>query len=152
MLASLIWLLHMLFILWVVVTPFTDNEPMLVLHALVIPFLWLHWWLMDDTCFLTLVEQRLRGLPADQVPEKSFFFKLVSPVYKIKDSEVRKGAWIASVVLWAVTVRKVLRRPAMIREVFTNARHAVRGDRIGVVDSVPVDGGGIVAAAPLLVA
>lgn len=115
MLANLCWLLHLVFVVWVLVVPFTNNEPMLVLHLIVIPFLWLHWWMSDDTCALTLMERHLRGVPA----EESFFHNLVSPVYKIRDGDVRVVSWMLSVLLWMVTLSKVLKRPEMVREVFT---------------------------------
>lgn len=114
LLANVCWVLHVMFLLWVVVTPFTNNEPMLVLHLMVMPFLWFHWWLNDDTCALTLMEQHLRGVQQ----EESFFHSLVSPVYKIRDGDMRTVSWIASVVLWLITLSKVMRRPAMVREVF----------------------------------
>lgn len=114
-LANVCWILHILFVLWVLAVPFTDNEPMLVLHLMVMPFLWLHWAVNDDTCALTLAERHLRGVSSDD----SFFHNLVSPVYKIKDDDLRVVCWWFSVGLWLVTLSKVLRRPAMIREVFT---------------------------------
>lgn len=114
-LANVCWVLHMLFVVWVIVVPFTHNEPMLVLHLIVMPFLWFHWLLADDTCALTLMERHLRGVSSDE----SFFHNLVSPVYKIRDQDMRTISWVASVVLWLLTLRKVLKRPAMIRDVFT---------------------------------
>lgn len=114
-LANVCWVLHILFVLWVLAVPFTDNEPMLVLHLMVMPFLWLHWAVNDDTCALTLAERHLRGVGS----EESFFHNLVSPVYKIRDDDLRVVCWWFSVGLWLVTLSKVLRRPAMIREVFT---------------------------------
>ncbi len=117
-LANVCWVLHVLFVLWVLVTPFTDNEPMLVLHLMVMPFLWLHWAVNDDTCALTLAERHLRGVSAND----SFFHNLVSPVYKIRDQDLRVVCWWFSVGLWLVTLSKVLRRPAMIRDVFTGRR------------------------------
>lgn len=113
-LANVCWVLHILFVLWVLIVPFTNNEPMLVLHLIMLPFLWFHWWVNDDTCALTLAERSLRGVPS----EESFFHNLVSPVYKIRDSDVRSASWVISILLWLVTLAKVLQRPAMIREVF----------------------------------
>ena len=114
-LANVCWVLHLLFVLWVLVVPFTSSEPMLVLHLMVMPFLWLHWLVNDDTCALTLMERHLRGVSA----EESFFHNLVSPVYKIRDGDLRSLCWLLSVLLWLVTLSKVLRRPGMIRDVFT---------------------------------
>lgn len=101
---------------------------MLVLHLIMIPFLWMHWLLNDDTCALTLIEQKLRGLDASDCKKKSFFFNLVSPVYKIKDDGIRKAAWMASIGLWLVTVSKVMQRPAMVKDMFTNAKRAMKGE------------------------
>lgn len=115
LLANLCWLLHILFVLWVVIVPFTNNEPMLVLHLMIMPFLWFHWVLADDTCALTLMERHLRGVSSNE----SFFHNLVSPVYKIQDKDLRATSWIVSVVLWLITFSKVMRRPQMIRDVFT---------------------------------
>jgi hypothetical protein len=117
-LANVCWVLHMLFVAWVVITPFTNNEPLLVLHLFVIPFLWFHWWMWDDTCALTLLERGLRGVPSDQ----SFFHNLVSPVYKIQDAHIRSMSWLLTVVLWLVTLHKVLKKPGMIKDVMTGGR------------------------------
>lgn len=117
-LANVCAILHVLFVLWIIVTPFTSNEPMLVLHLIVVPFLWFHWILNDDTCALTLVERHLRGVQHDE----SFFHSLVSPVYKIEDKDLRVVSWVLSVALWLFTLSKVMKRPAMIREAFTGRR------------------------------
>lgn len=119
-LANVCWLLHILFVIWVLVVPFTSNEAMLVLHLIMLPFLWFHWKVHDDTCALTLIERGLRGVPA----EESFFHNLVSPVYKIQDSDLSSLCWVISILLWLVTLSKVLKRPAMIRDVFTGQVYA----------------------------
>jgi hypothetical protein len=126
--ANVIWLLHILLVLWVVITPFTQNEPMLVLHLIMMPFLWFHWILWDDTCALTILEQKLRGIDPSECSEKSFFFNLVSPVYKIQDESVRKASWVISIILWLITLSKVMKRPGMIKEIFTNAKRAAMGE------------------------
>ena len=116
--ALFIRILHILIVLWLIIVPFTNIEPLLVLHLIMMPFLWLHWILNDDTCSLTIMEMKLRGI---EQPCESFFYNLVSPVYKIRDEEVRVAAWWASIVLWLITLSKVLRRPHMIKDVFTHA-------------------------------
>lgn len=113
--ANVVWLLHLLFVLWVIVTPFRQNEPMLVLHVCIMPLLWVHWLTWQDTCALTLLERWLRGVDSSE----SFFHNLVSPVYVIRDDQLRAVCWVASVLLWLVALRKVLKRPAMIRDMFT---------------------------------
>lgn len=117
-LANLTWLLHAAFVLWFCLTPFVGSEPMLVLHLFIGPFLFFHWIMNDDTCSLTLLEMKLRGL---EKCETSFFYNLVSPIYKPRDAEVRSVAWVLAVSLWLVTVSRVLRRPNMIGDMFRQA-------------------------------
>ena len=113
--AFMVWALHLAFVAFMVWAPFSGNETAVALHFVSTPFLWLHWALNDDTCALTLMERGLRGVPS----EESFFHNLVSPIYKIQDSDVRSLSWIISILLWLVTLSKVLKRPGMIRDVFT---------------------------------
>ena len=112
--ANIICVLHALFLAWMAFTPFTSNEPMLVLHAIVTPFLWFHWWINSDVCALTLAEQYLRGVES----KESFFYNLVSPIYKIEDEHIRQFSWVASLVLWLVTISKIYAKPSMIKAVF----------------------------------
>lgn len=116
--ANVIWVLHMLFVVWMVVTPFTNNEPNLVLHLFVGPFLWFHWIMNEDACSLTLMEMKLRGI---QDCKESFFHHVVSPIYKPRDEDIRVMAWMASIGLWLVTLSKVLKRPQMIGDMFKTA-------------------------------
>jgi hypothetical protein len=106
-LASVVALAHAAFLVFMIAAPFGSCRQALVLHALVTPFLWVHWALSDDTCFLTLVEKRLRGL---QDNSESFMHRLVSPIYNIRDADVRTMSWAASLVLWLVTLSRVRRR------------------------------------------
>lgn len=119
-LAAIIRLLHLAFVVWFVVAPFTNVPEMLVLHAIVAPFLWLHWILNQDGCFLTLVEKKLRGVEDD----KSFFHNLLSPIYllsDLKDSDIRFGVMMASVLLWLVTVHKLSTHPEYLAKFWCSA-------------------------------
>lgn len=103
-LATLVSILHWAFVLFMVWAPFSSNRAALVLHLLVTPFLWAHWLLNDDTCALTLLEKKLRGLDDNS---KSFFYSVVSPIYKVRDENLRVCAWMLSVALWLVTLARV---------------------------------------------
>jgi len=117
--ANIIWLIHLAFIIWYTVTPFTHAEPMLVLHLFTGPFLALHWILNDDNCSLTLMEMKLRGI---EKCEESFFWNVVSPIYKPRTDDTGKQViWIAMIGLWMVTLTKILRRPGMVGDMFRNA-------------------------------
>lgn len=116
--ATLVWIIHMLVLVWFCLTPFYGNEPFLVLHLIMGPFLWFHWIMNNDECSLTLLEMKLRGITEC---EKSFMWNVVSPIYKPRDADVRVFVWVASILLWLVTLSKVIKRPAMIGDMFRNA-------------------------------
>ena len=57
LLANLVHLLHLLFIGFVVGVPLTNDQPLLLLHAVMVPFICAHWVMNDDACILTVLEQ-----------------------------------------------------------------------------------------------
>lgn len=126
--ANIIFVIHVLVVLFFVVTPFLDVDkygPLLILHALSTIFIWFHWWLNDDTCALTVIEGQMRGLTWEECKSgKSFFHKIVSPIYKIEDEQVREISWGISFVLWIITMAKITRRPDVFKELFTNMKKA----------------------------
>lgn len=122
--ANIIWAVHIMFVLWFILTPFSSNEPMLVLHLFTGPFLWLHWATNRDECSLTMLEMKLRGITECK---QSFFWNIVSPVYKIRDEDMRSGAWVISIILWLVTLTKILHRPGMVSDMFSQALMPLRG-------------------------
>ena len=116
--ANIVKVIHILFILWFVITPFTNSEPALVLHLFTAPFLMLHWAMNADECSLTLLEMKLRGI---EKCEHSFMWSVVSPIYKPRDADLKSVAWIVTIILWLVTLSKVWKRPGMIKHVFGGA-------------------------------
>lgn len=117
--ANLIWIIHVLFIIWFVVTPFVFNSPeMVLLHVMTGLTLMVHWVFNSDECALTLMETKIRGVEKTD----SFFHSLVSPIYKFEsDAALRKSIWILTIVLWSISVMKLVRNPGMIKEVFEKA-------------------------------
>jgi hypothetical protein len=84
-LANIISFLHLLFILFVTITPFVVNHPVgLLYYCFILFFLGIHWYTNDDTCVLTLIESKLRGKKSTD----TFMGKLISPIYKISHVEI----------------------------------------------------------------
>lgn len=95
--ADFVRCLHGAFVALNVIAPLSPYPELWRYHALVMPFLYLHWITNDDTCALTLLERKLRGVSCDD----SFFHSLVSPVYKFKAGTF---IWFASLVLWIISM------------------------------------------------
>jgi hypothetical protein len=71
----------------------------LLAHAVLVPFLMLHWALANDTCALTWLEAWLRGTPCDT----TFLGRLFGPVYLVSSRHV----WAATAVLWGITLYRL---------------------------------------------
>jgi hypothetical protein len=137
--ATFIRLLHYAFIMFYVIAPFTQNSSLLLLHLMTGPLLWVHWYTLSDECSLTLIECWFRGIPYSQRQE-SFFFNVVSPIYKFKsDAEVRKFIWIASIILWLITLAKVLHNPSIVTEPFRQAWYGTNPPQVTRMDDTIVN-------------
>lgn len=109
--------LHVAFVAFVALAPFSRNARALALHYVMVPLLWAHWATNDDSCALTLLETKVRGVETD----RSFFHALVGPVYRVSDASLRTACWVASAALWAITASKVSPRDVLgvMGETFT---------------------------------
>lgn len=96
--------LHILFIAWMIYAPFSKNETMLVFHAIISPFLMLHWILSDSGCILTHIEKHIRGL---EHTSQSFIHSIVAPVYVIDDNRLKPFVFASTIGLWLITLRQV---------------------------------------------
>lgn len=102
LLANLIYVLHLLLLVFVCVGPFVSDKLILMLYIMSVPFIQLHWVTNNDTCALTVAECALRGVQ----PTDSFFHKLVSPVYKLNAKTESIMLWIVSFALWLIAVHR----------------------------------------------
>ncbi len=102
--ATVIRILHIAFIAFMVYAPFSGVDEFLVMHAVLVPFLLLHWLTNSDACALTLLEKKLRGIKNDS---ESFIHNLVAPIYVIDDCTLRDITTVGTLMLWMVTLRQL---------------------------------------------
>ena len=105
MLANIVSILHVAFITFMLLAPFSPFPTAVWAHAVIVPFLLFHWAVNDDTCFLTLVERKLRGLEHNDL---SFFHSLVSPIYKLPNHVVGKGVWVITIALGLISWCRII--------------------------------------------
>ena len=85
--------------------PFTDDQRILTLHLIGVPFLMLHWITNQSTCALTEIEKYLSGKEHD---EETFIGSIVAPVYKFQSPEnMDMVLWVVLIFLWLYTLQKV---------------------------------------------
>lgn len=82
-----------------VLTPFFGPPILLKMFSLIVPFLFLHWSLNDDTCALTAMEQTLTGYEKHE----TFTGQLMKGIYIIPDNDYGKLSKILFFVLWGIT-------------------------------------------------
>lgn len=94
---NIIFIIHLFFLLWILVAPFLNDRKQLEFYSMVIPFLFYHWSVNDDTCAITQAESYLTGKHKDE----TFMGRIVGPIYKMEDNEVNNLTKTMFFVLWA---------------------------------------------------
>jgi hypothetical protein len=108
----LINVIHILVILFVVITPFTNSLFLLSLHSFIVPFIMLHWLLNNDTCAITIAEKFVRTkMNGGQVVNDNdcLSYKVIGPVYNFMNDNVdySKWTWTMTFTLWLITIIKL---------------------------------------------
>ncbi len=108
----LINVIHILVILFVVITPFTNSLFLLSLHSFIVPFIMLHWLLNNDTCAITVAEKFVRTkMNGGQVVNDNdcLSYKVIGPVYNFMNDNVdySKWTWTMTFTLWLITIIKL---------------------------------------------
>lgn len=103
-LAWIVRIVHLCVVAFVALAPMSRNPRVVAAHVALVPVLWVHWLVRDDSCVLTEIEKRLRGVSSDD----SFIQSIVGPVY-LPDESVRLAAWYGSVAAWVVAVSRATR-------------------------------------------
>jgi hypothetical protein len=93
---NIIFLIHLIFLLWILVVPFTNNKRNLEFYSMAIPFIFYHWSVNDDTCALTQAEMYMTGKDKD----KTFMGRVVGPIYKMEENDVNRLTKSLFFALW----------------------------------------------------
>lgn len=102
--------LHILFVLFVVLTPFFGNNYCLMLHGIVVPFMMLHWVLNDNSCALTIIEKSIRQQLYGEVNDSECFMcHLIEPIYDFKNNydSFSNIIYIVTFSLWFISAYKL---------------------------------------------
>jgi hypothetical protein len=96
-----------------IIVPFTDNDELLFLHAMLVPTLLVHWYFNNNTCALTLLEQKFRelstGIKDENFIKDGFLTKLINPIYDFPKNNETYSDFVYSltILLWAITLYKL---------------------------------------------
>jgi hypothetical protein len=93
---NIIFIIHVVFLLAILIVPFTNNKRNLEFYSMVIPFLFYHWSVNDDTCALTQAEMMVTGKHKNE----TFMGRLVGPIYKMEENQINNMTKTMFFVLW----------------------------------------------------
>jgi hypothetical protein len=80
------------------IIPFLKNTQLLEMYSLLVPFIFYHWSVNDDTCALTQMEMYVTGNNKDE----TFFGRIVGPIYKMEDTDANNLLKTVMFGLWLV--------------------------------------------------
>lgn len=109
---NIIFFIHLIFLIGILVVPFTNNKMNLEFYSILIPFLFYHWSTNDDTCALTQAEIVLTGQPK----EETFMHRVVSPIYKMEDNQINNLTKSVFFLLWGIVQYRLGRFDVFIKD------------------------------------
>ena len=106
---NIIFRIHTIVFIISLIIPFSSNVKYLKMYSMIIPFVFFHWSINDDTCALTILESNLTG----KEQKDTFFGRLMSPIYNIDNKTSDQIVKTTLFVLWMMVQRKlgILPRP-----------------------------------------
>jgi len=103
---------HILFVLFIVVTPFTNSNYLLLLHSIMVPFIIFHWITNNNICVLTVLEKNIKKnlYKENYKEEECFTCRLIEPVYDFVDDNktFSKIIYIVTIMLWLISTGKLV--------------------------------------------
>lgn len=100
---NIIYFIHLLGFLTVLVVPFIGDKRNLQYYSILIPFLFYHWSVNDDTCALTQLEMYATGSSKDE----TFVGRVVGPIYKMDDTDLNNLVKTLFFFLWGLVQYKL---------------------------------------------
>jgi hypothetical protein len=92
--ANLIFVFHLIVVLFVIFGPFLQIPALLILHITLSISLLVHWYGNSNVCSLSMLESQFRGLDHTQ----TFTHQFIGPVYDISETEWSKICYIITII------------------------------------------------------
>lgn len=100
----LVQLVHFIGIIWMIIIPFQDEVNLLVVHVSASLSILIHWLANDNTCFLSMVEAKIRGIPKNS----GFIHSLIAPIYDMNKIQINCFAYAALFLLAIISIYKIV--------------------------------------------
>ena len=106
----IIFILHVIFFIFVISTPFNNSNYLSLLHLIIVPFIMFHWLLNDNTCSIVFMEKKFNKYILHYNDDyRGFFANLIEPVYDFKKNNIEYSSYIYTITatLWLITISKL---------------------------------------------
>lgn len=104
----LITVLHLIVILFILITPFTNSNYLLSMYIVIVPFIMFHWYVNNNTCSLTVAEKFIREATYGKNVnnDECFSYKFIAPIYDFNKNyeQYTYFTWTTTTVLWLIAV------------------------------------------------
>ena len=96
---TLIFYIHLCMYICAIFIPFVAPRRILQVFSIIVPFMFLHWSLNDDTCLLTMMEEYVSGIEK----HKTFTGRVMKGVFIMSDDVYGKISKMLFFTLWMIT-------------------------------------------------
>lgn len=100
--------IHLIVIIFVLAAPFSNSNYLMLLHAIIIPFIIIHWLFNNNTCCLTVAEKYIRNKNTGTTIKENdcFTYQLVAPIYDFNKNHQAFSTfiYILTISLWFVSI------------------------------------------------
>jgi hypothetical protein len=107
-------MIHLVFLIGILVVPFINDRRSLEFYSILIPFIFYHWSVNDDTCALTQAEMAITG----SKKEETFMGRVVGPIYKMEENDVNHLTKTVFFILWGVVQYRLGYFDNLINDIF----------------------------------
>ncbi len=102
-----ITILHIIVIMFVLLSPFSNSNYLLLLHVVFVPFIMFHWYINDNTCCLTLAEKMIMEKTTGKEVDISecITYKLIAPIYDFNKNhkDFETFTYALTTFLWMIS-------------------------------------------------
>jgi len=111
MLKTTIKIIHILLILMTIIIPLLNSNYFLVLHIVILPFIFIHWIADDNTCSIVLMEKKLREL-LNKENNECISAKIIEPIYDLPKiySKISYMIYLFAILLWLLSIMSLLKK------------------------------------------
>ena len=108
---NIVFIIHVLLFVSMMIIPFTNNTRNLEAYSIIVPFIFFHWSINDDTCVLTQIEMYV----TKNDKHESFFGRLMGPIYKMDNTQTNNLIKTLMFFLWLLVQYRLKRFDAILK-------------------------------------